>query len=160
MRKLRNDCDDWKKKASELEFDLREARYEITQWTNKYSRLETEKEHQETIFKNQIQDLQLKVEGVIRQDDDKFQVIYLECEKLSKVFDALAKNSEFTESKTSLHILSKAKTFLHKIREFSSTGEMSNADYRQKVAFNVRNKESQQQVWFSFFFIVSFFSSP
>lgn len=147
MKRLRNDAEEWKKKATELEFDLREAKYQVTQWTNKYSRLETEKDHQESVYKTQIQDYQLKVESLIRQNDEKLQVVSMECEKLSKLFDTLVRSSEFSQSQTNQHILSKAKGFIGKIRQISTTENFNAQEYRHKMMQNnYSNNSNNTQV--------------
>lgn len=146
LRKLRSESEEAKRKASELEFSLREARYETTQWTTKFNQLEKEKENQESVYKKQLQDLQLKVESLVRQDDEKFNIISSESDKLSKLFEALIRSPELSHSQTSQHIIAKARSYLHKIREFATTSEITLQDYRQRVAFTNAAKETSLQV--------------
>jgi dsDNA-specific endonuclease/ATPase MutS2 len=148
MRKLRNDADEAKKKAAEMEFSLREAKYEVTQWTNKYSRLESEKDHQDAVYKTQIQDNQSKIESLLRQTDEKFQVISHESEKVSKLFETLLRSSEFSHSQTNQHILSKTKGIINKIRQIALSTDFNPQEHRHKLMNNNNSPPDLQVILF------------
>jgi hypothetical protein len=146
LKKMRCENEESRRKVGELEFNLREARYEATQWTNRYNQLEKDKENLEAVYKKQIQDLQLKIEGIVRQDDEKLNIIALESDKLSKLFEALVRTPELSHSQTRQHIITKARGFLHKIKEFSTTSSITIHEYRQRVALNSAAIDSSLQV--------------
>ncbi len=130
MKKLRSEVEESRKKSQQLEFDLREARYEVTQLTNNISKISEEKSHQEAIYKSQLQDFQLKLESSVRQNDEKYSIITVECDKLKRLYETLSITNDSSQGRTKKHVLSKVFQSLEKIRSLSANYSLDMAEIR------------------------------
>lgn len=132
VQKSRNELDNCRKKLTDCEFDLREAKYEITQLMTQVQKLEDERNLMQTVHQSQILEIRLKSESALKSSEEKHHLISLESQKVIKLLDKFISSSESSIGggggammKTQQHILDKLVTGISKIQQIN-TGSSSN----------------------------------
>lgn len=146
MRKISGELDQYRKKFTECEFDLKEARYELNQLQSKHTKLQNDKDHEAGVYKSQLHDLQLQLEGRHKDHDQRLVLISLENERLRKLLETLSSshssNEQSTVSRTRQHIIAKSIQCVDKIKQYSNTNGVKIDDFEYKT-FHLLQKNAQ-----------------
>ncbi len=150
MRKLSSELDQYRKKFTECEFDLKETKYELNQLQAKHSKLQSDKDHEAGVYKSQLHDLQLQLEGKSKDHDQRLLLISLENERLRKLLETLSSshspNEQSTVSRTRQHIIAKSMQSIDKMKQLSNTNGVRIDDFDYKT-FQQLQKNAQVMLY-------------
>lgn len=126
LRATTHKLDDTKKKLSQTEFDLREAKFELHQLGNAYQKLKDERTNMEKFHRNEIQEMTLKMESEHRVHLERSNMIAIECEKISKLLEKFCHNQDLGSkvdniSRTKRHLLDRALAAVNKVHALAAT---------------------------------------
>ena len=149
IRKSSSEVESLKQKLAQVEFDLKEARYEANQWSTKYQSLQEEKKNDEKMMQSKLHELQIKLEETNKQHEDRYVVIASESDKVCKIMDSFLETSQIKQndalSKTMRHLLRKAIACMEKVKMTTTSSNINLADLRAHST--LVNKEVIDYCW-------------
>lgn len=137
IRDMRQELEISRKTAQSNDYDLKEARYQISQLNSKIEKLKDERELMITVNKNQLLELQLKTETSLKQNEEKHHLLALETEKVGKIMERVMTHVEVGTSKnqvlrTQQHLLEKIVVGINKIKEINAgSKDFATIEYRK-----------------------------
>lgn len=148
LRTTTSKLDQTKKKLSECEFDIREARYELNQLSQNYNKLKDEKIQQENMHRREMQAMQEQLASQSRLHSEKAHIASLECQKVAKLLENYShtqggvKRAEGV-SKSKKHLLDKALAAVSKVISISAI-----TDEHDDLMLKHRKSSKSKQVCF------------
>jgi hypothetical protein len=132
LKEARNELNTCQQRCSEYEFELRQAKYDMSQMVNKYNKLKEEKDLSESIQKNKLLESQFQLESTIKRQEEKYHIIAMESEKNARILEKMVSQVGFDVGKkhdggrTYHHLLEKVVAGNHRIRTVvnSSSGPL------------------------------------
>lgn len=127
MRKLHEEIDQLKKRLSDTEFEMREAKYELSQSNLRFNQFKEEKLHSESAYQNQIRELSLQIENEKRNSFETKRFVNKEIEKIQKLLENIQSTESLSTkesiSRTKIHMMEKAFECIKLVKKVSIINE-------------------------------------
>lgn len=139
--------------ASQLDFDLKEARFEINQILHREAALKEEKKIMEAKNAETIAELRAQLESKTRTHEERTQVSLFECDKLIKTLSSLYKsifdgrsNGCTLTPKTTKQLLDKATRDAEHLREYLQSKSSALLSEEQEMVMSLQQQKRTLQV--------------
>lgn len=125
LRATSSNLEQTKKRLTECEFDLREAKFELHQLTGIHSKAKEERIRQDQLHRSEMAELAAKAEASKSAHNEKAAVIAMECERITKLLETFCLNHDGRKAesicRTKRHLLDKAQAAVNKIHALAAT---------------------------------------